>query len=80
MGISDNVSLIFLEISIETQTLKDISYDYYHTDSIRILNVLNSSHGVWVIPFLEFLFMYNSVLTNKFDFVSLLMNLLVLVY
>ena len=69
-----------MEISIETYTLKDVFHGYYHTDTFKILNVLNSSHGVWVIPFLEFLFMYNSVLTNNFDFASLLMNLLVLVF
>ena len=67
MGISDNLSLIFF------------GNFYSHTDTFKILNVLNSSHGVWVIPFLEFLFMYNSVLPNNFDFASLLMNLLVLV-
>ena len=65
---------------MEKEKIKLRYFDLIRSKKFKILYVLNSSHGVWVIPFLEFLFMYNSVLENNFYFASLLMNLLVLVY
>ena len=64
---------IILEISIETF--------YIITLTLPIkFRMTKSSLGVCIIPFLEFLFAFNFVLTNNFDFASLLMNIFVLVF
>ena len=56
-------------------------FHLFHTVGMILIFLMSkSSHRVCINPSLELWFLYNFVLTNNFDFASLLINLLVLVY